>query len=122
MPSEPRENPFAAPTTSSTAEPDGAAKIQKKPGFAHQAVRFSLYAPVLLGATIWVLKDSLGANHIGTKIFAAISIITIVAAFLLGLIGTVTSVRRLALWSALLGALGTLLNGAIIVGLMGRLR
>jgi hypothetical protein len=29
MPSEPRENPFAAPTTSSTAEPDGAAQIQK---------------------------------------------------------------------------------------------
>lgn len=117
MPTNPNDNPFASPTAHLTDSPTPDVGQQaNKPPFAHQAVRFSLYAPVLLLATNLVVRESLGHHHPGTKVFAVVSIITIAVAFFLGIAGIIGSFRRFSLWSILLGILGTLLNGIILAG------
>ena len=115
----PEENPYASPNAPSEGQPTVNADAKSdKPPFAHQAVRFSLYAPVLLAATNWVVRDSLGNKHAGTTVFAWISVLTIVAAFALGIIGMVGSLRRWSIWSTFLGLFATLLNGAILFALV----
>ncbi|HVA51026.1 MAG TPA: hypothetical protein VNH11_32095 [Pirellulales bacterium] len=114
------ENPFAPPVAAvagglpATVEQRG-----DRTPFALQAVRFSLYAPVLLTATNLFLRASAGANHPGTKAFAVVSLLTIVAALFLGIVGMVGSLRRRAIWSAFLGLFGTLVNGVIVAGVIG---
>jgi hypothetical protein len=62
-----------------------------------------------------VVRESVGHNHPGTKAFAVVSVITIAAAFFLGIAGMVGSFRRFSVWSIVLGLFGTLLNGIILV-------
>ena len=109
------DNPFK-PTAPAAADGHTTSDEKTRDGtpFALQAVRFSLYAPVFLMATNLIVRESLGVNHPGTKGFAVLSLITIAAAFFMGIIGMVGSFKRLAFWSAFLGLCGTLLNGIIL--------
>lgn len=117
------DNPFKAPATPEVDDP--ATSVEKPRGgapFALQAVRFSLYAPVLLLATNLIVRESLGVHHPGTKGFAIVSLLTIAAAFFLGIMGMFGSLKRWSFWSAFLGLLGTLLNGGILAGTLNLLK
>ena len=120
MPPELQDNPLLSPTApaadESAPEASGGAG---RASFAHQAVRFSLYAPILLMAVNLVLRESLGANHPGAKAFALISMLTIGAGFFLAIFGVLGGFLRFSLWTIFLGLFGTLLNGAILAGLIG---
>ena len=120
MPLEPRDNPFVSPTAPAAGE--SAPETSGGAGgasFAHQAVRFAIYAPILLMAVNLVLRESLGANHPGAKAFALISMLMIAAGFFLAIIGIFGSFRRFSAWTIFLGLFGALLNGAILAGLIG---
>lgn len=109
------DNPYK-PTTAAAAEGHATSvdASRDRTPFAFQAVRFSLYAPVLLSAANLIVRESLGVNHPGTKGFAILCLIAIVAAFSLGIVGMVGSLKRAAFWSAFLGLFGMLLNGMIL--------
>ncbi len=117
--SEQDDNPFKPPATAaSSGQASSAENPQDGASFAHQAARFSLYAPVLLVTTNLIVRESLGANHPGAKGFAILSLLTIAAAFFLGIVGMIGGVKQLAFWSAFVGLFGTLLNGIILAAVV----
>jgi hypothetical protein len=121
MPPESQENPYASPKSPQASEPTPNESAEAPAAsFAHQAVRFALYAPVLMIVVEQVVRASLGAKHPGVKMLDGALFLMIALGFVVGVAGIVGSFRRFSLWSILLGLFGVLVNWTLLYGFVIR--
>ena len=115
---ESRQNPYTSPEEYVQPSRDEPA-LPPKPPFYDQAAKFSLYAPFILflmnlchpSRTNGKLDE---ADIQVAYVLAWIAILTIIAAFGLGVAGLVGGIAHRAIGTAIRAILGILLNGAMI--------
>lgn len=113
------ENPFASPAGVSHESSAGKGSNPKEP-FSHQAAKFSAYAPFILLLMGFCVQGQIAA-HQGTDtgvqlamVLAGISILTTLAAFVLGWVGVVGGFARRAGWTIAYALVGILLNAGLL--------
>jgi hypothetical protein len=90
---------------------------KKKPEFLRQAAFFSLYAPFILFFISVIVNGTSSSpawHHYATVVFAIVYRVTIVAAFVLGVIGFIGGIKHRCVEIYVCAFWGCFFNGALL--------